>query len=231
MNRETLRELIPAYALGVLSPDEARQVEALLAEDEAARALLREYQATAAALALIAPARTPSPELEARLLRRARQPHLRPLLYGLAGAAAVLVVIFAALVLSLSTAAPSAEALYDQMMAEAGRVEIALVPALTPDITGTLVYRPGETTAVIRVANLPPLTPEQAYQLWLIDDTGSVSGGIYRLTEATNYIQVPATRPINEYLRFGVSLEPASGSPLGNRASGPRVFSVPIQAA
>lgn len=231
MNRETLRELIPAYALGVLSPDEARQVEALLAEDEAARALLREYQATAAALALIAPARTPSPELEARLLRRARQPRLRPLLYGLAGAAAVLVVIFAALVLSLSTAAPSAEALYDQMMAEAGRVEIALVPALTPEITGTLVYRPGEMTAVIRVANLPPLTPEQAYQLWLIDDAGSVSGGIYRLTEATNYIQVPATRPINEYLRFGVSLEPASGSPLGNRASGPRVFSVPIQAA
>lgn len=231
MNGETLRDLIPAYALGILSPDEQQQVEALLGEDESARQLLAEYRATAAALTLTAPVRVPPPELEAQLLRRARRPRVRPLFYGLAAAAAALVLVAAILVLSLATAAPGAEALYEQMMAEAGRVEVALVPALTPEIAGTLVYRPGEMTAVIRVANLPPLTTEQAYQLWLIDDTGSVSGGVYRLTEATNYIQVAATRPIDEYLRFGVSLEPAGGSPLGNRASGPRVFSIPIQAA
>ena len=230
MDRDTLLSLLPAYALNALSEDERRQVEAFLADDEAARQDLRDYQRLTESIALTAPAQRPPSHLEEQLLMRARRSRRRPVALGVLAAVAVVALVAAVAFLGLRSAAPSAQSVYDQMVAGSDYVAVALVPALSPDIAGQLVYRPDSDTAVIRVSNLPPLNADQAYQLWLVDESGSVSGGIYRPNDDTVYIQVPATRAVNEYLRFGVSLEPATGSPLGNRASGPRVFSIPIQA-
>ncbi|MFN8378863.1 MAG: anti-sigma factor [Anaerolineae bacterium] len=230
MDRETLRGLIPAYALNALDEDERRQVETFLAEDESARQELSEYQLLVKSIGLTAPAQRPPEHLEAQLLARARNQRRRPIVWGLVAAAAAIGLVLTVFFISLLSAPPSAETLYAQVLAASDHVAVALEPALSPDISGQLVYRPEDNSAVIRVSNLPPLNADQAYQLWLVDDSGAVSGGIYRPSGTTAYIQIPATRPIGEYLRFGVSLEPATGSPLGNRASGPRVFSIPIQA-
>ena len=230
MERDAARDLIPAYALGALNADEQAQVEALLREDDSARLLLREAEATAKALAFAVPALTPPAGVEERLLARARQSRRSLLLTRWMAAAAVLAL--ATLVLfgwASLRKSPDPKALYDQVMADAEHVEIALVPALTPDIEGRLVFRPSDKLAVIEVSNLPPIAGDQAFQLWLVDEAGPVSGGLFRVNEDTGYVLVSATRPIDEYLRFGVSLEPETGSPLGNRASGPRVFSIPIQ--
>jgi anti-sigma-K factor RskA len=229
MDRETVRGWLPAYALGALDEDERRQVEALLAEDELAGQALRDYTQIAQSLLYGVPAVAPPPDLEHRLMARSRRNAGRMVVWPVLAAVAVLALVVATVFLTQRLASPSAEALYQQVVAAPDHVAVALVPALSPDITGQLVYRPGEPTAIIRVSNLPALNADQAYQLWLVDESGSVSGGVYRPDESTVYIRVPATRPIAEYARFGVSLEPADGSPLGNRASGPRVFSIPIQ--
>ncbi|MBL8144993.1 MAG: anti-sigma factor [Anaerolineae bacterium] len=230
MDRDLVRDSIPAYALGALNADERAQVEALLREDDSARLLLREAEAAASALALAVPALTPPAGLEERLLARARQSRRSLLLTRWMAAAAVLaltvLVLFGWAALRQN---PEPKALYDLVMADDGHVEIALVPALTPDIEGRLVFRPSDNLAVIEVSNLPPIASDQAFQLWLVDESGPVSGGLFRVNDDTDYVMVSAARPIAEYLRFGVSLEPATGSPLGNRASGPRVFSIPIQ--
>src|SRR5205085_5277677 len=77
MDRNILLDLIPAYALGALDPDERAEVEAFLATDDEARTLLAEYQAVTDAIVLTAPARRPPAHLNADLRQRlaASRPH------------------------------------------------------------------------------------------------------------------------------------------------------------
>lgn len=63
-----IRELLGAYALGAVDPDERRRVEAHLAECPACRAELAELRAAASALPLLASERAPSPALRNRLI-------------------------------------------------------------------------------------------------------------------------------------------------------------------
>lgn len=231
MDHETLRELIPAYALGVLDADEKRQIEALLAEDAEARQLLDEYRIVAESIALTAPAKQPPSDFEQKLLFRARRKRaLRSYRLPLAAAAIFLGIIGVVLLFGQMSSEPAnGQVIYEEIIADPAGMQLALVPDLSPDIAGQLVYLKDENKAVLRVSNVPPLDDGQIYQLWLVDDAGSSSGGLYRLTEETNYVQIAITKPVPEYARFGVSLEPESGSPLGDQPSGPRVFSIPIR--
>lgn len=251
LSREQLLDLIPAYALGALSEDERAQVEALLAVDADARTLLREQQTIADLLALSAPLQTPPLDLRDRLLTRladdraadaaapvsvraaALSPTRRLRVRWLLPAAAALVLVVLAVMWSLQKAAPpTPQALYDSILASNGAQQIALVAHLNDQIRGDLAITPEGDRAVIRVEQLPPLAADQAFQLWLIDSNGSVSGGVYRLEGGgAHYISVPVSKPVGDYLRFGVSLEPAGGSPLGDRPSGPRVFDVAVGAS
>src|SRR5215207_10893992 len=53
MDRDTLLDLIPAYALDALDDDERQQVAALLETDAEARQLLQDYRAVADVLPLM----------------------------------------------------------------------------------------------------------------------------------------------------------------------------------
>ncbi len=66
---ETVRDLLPGYALGALSPEEARAVEAALAESAELRRELAEFRETNALLALRED-RAPDPALKRRLMER-----------------------------------------------------------------------------------------------------------------------------------------------------------------
>jgi anti-sigma-K factor RskA len=248
MSREQLLDLIPAYTLGALTEDERTQVEALLAADAEAQTLLREHQQIADLLPLSAPLQAPPAQLLGRLLTRlaedraaspaapvslptaAPSPTRRLRARWLLPAAAALLLVILAVTWSLQNAAPpTPQALYDSILASSGAQQIALVAHLDDQIRGDLVITPEGDRAVIRVEQLPPLAADQAFQLWLIDSDGSVSGGVYRLEgESAHYISVPVSKPVGDYLRFGVSLEPVGGSPLGDRPSGPRVFDVTV---
>lgn len=226
MNRESLLELIPAYALGVLNGEDKRQIEQLLATDDEAQQILHEYTFVAQTIALTAPAQQPPVALEVKLLRRMRRRMWFLNFQSLAAVAAAAVLIaFAATVLWKSEMS-EAEANYHRLVSNPQSTQIALLSDMNPNIEGELTYLQGENHAIIRVANLPALAPDQAYQLWLVDETGSTSGGVYQRISETHYINVPLTKPVNEYLRFGVSLEPKTGSPYHDRPSGPRVFNI-----
>src|SRR5262245_10988112 len=70
MDRNILLDLIPAYALGALDPDERAEVEAHLASDPEAQRLLAEYQEVADLLLLTVPARQAPATLADDLRRR-----------------------------------------------------------------------------------------------------------------------------------------------------------------
>lgn len=70
MDRNTLLDLIPAYALGALDIEERAEVEALLATDAEAQQMLAEYQAVADDLILTVPARPAPAHLSADLRQR-----------------------------------------------------------------------------------------------------------------------------------------------------------------
>ncbi len=97
-------ELAPAaaYALGILSPEEARSFERVLASSEAARREVAEFREVAGLLALQAPDAVPDPDLRDRVMARIGQekatslpqiqppPRPNPLPWLAAAAAAVL---------------------------------------------------------------------------------------------------------------------------------------------
>ncbi|WP_420644901.1 anti-sigma factor domain-containing protein [Candidatus Leptofilum sp.] len=67
---EQIEELLAVYALGGLSPEEEAEVEAYIAENPQAAAMLEEAYASAALLPYTAPPLEPSPEAEAALFAR-----------------------------------------------------------------------------------------------------------------------------------------------------------------
>jgi anti-sigma-K factor RskA len=75
--QETLQDLAAAYALGALSPDEARRFEAYLAGSAEARREVAEYREVVALLALGGPESAPSADLRERVLARMRTPAAR----------------------------------------------------------------------------------------------------------------------------------------------------------
>jgi anti-sigma-K factor RskA len=247
MDREALLDLIPAYALDALDADERAAVEALLAVDADARQRLDEYRQIAAVIALsAAPRRAPdhlSADLRTRLtaappanvvpltvklpVSPRRAGSLRVLLAAAAVTALIITGIFG---LGLPRPVNEGRALYDQLKAHTESQSLTLVAHLTPEVDGELWIAADGRAAVIRVRRLPELTAAQTFQLWLVDPAGSQSGGTYRFENPAvwNYIVLPLEKPLVEYTRFGVSIEPEGGSPLLDKPSGPRVFDVTV---
>jgi anti-sigma-K factor RskA len=75
--QESPQDLAAAYALGALSPEEARRFEAFLAGSPEAQREVAEYRDVAALLALGGPEAAPAPDLRDRVLSRMRAPSVR----------------------------------------------------------------------------------------------------------------------------------------------------------
>ena len=255
MAHDDVIELLPAYALGALDEDERRLVEEALASDPDVRALLAEYEAGAASLVALAPLRE-APEhlradLQARLAaRRAvtppptplEQPRREPRWWLMAAAALAVILgagIIAVLLLHEEDEPPpvtpgmgNGASLYTELAEQDGALWYDVMPTeLDPDVSGALVVSPEGDRAVIRLEDLPPLSPDEVFQLWLVDADGQrIDGGLFRQSEDdATYIEVPLAAPIDRYLRFGASLEPAGGSPFPDKPTGPGVFSVRLE--
>ncbi len=243
MSRDELLALLPAYALGALDPDELAAVETWLSTDAEARALLAQYQAVADRLYVLAPIRPAPPHLEADLRRRLAAERARTARQSgtahrwrrgrvwLAVAAVLIVVLGAAVLLRLlDNGSPPADpgALYATIAAQADARRFAIEAGEEQaNLRGELVVTASGDRAVIRVERLPALPADQTFQLWLLDTEGTLrSGGIFRAQDEVTHIVVPLERPLTAYQRFGVSIEPAGGSPYPDRPTGPVVFRV-----
>ena len=71
-DQESPEDLVAAYALGALGPEEARAFEAFLADSPETQRQVGEYRDVAALLALAGPETGPGPDLRGRVLERIR---------------------------------------------------------------------------------------------------------------------------------------------------------------
>jgi anti-sigma-K factor RskA len=229
-------DLLAAYALGALDPDEIARVGALLAERPELRATLAELRATADRLPYGLPEAAPPPELRQRVLdraagRSARQPP--PAHAGLARRARGWIVTMAALTVVASVVAAIGWARLATMQSQLADLQTQVVAAQTQldqlqgqiaaarQVLASLEGASGsgailETSAgaTIFAARLPPLQEGRVYQLWRIPAGGQpLSTGLFTV-DPRGYAQL--VLPTNQQPGAGdtvaVTSEPAGGS-------------------
>jgi anti-sigma-K factor RskA len=232
-------DLLVAYALGALEPEEMERVGALLAARPELRALLAELRATAGLLPYGLPESAPPPELRQRVLdhavgRSARvaapaRPSggLRGLLFALGGLAAVALLALAMTFSQLGAARMELARLQNQLAAseqqlaalQIERSELAQALAGAERI-GSLSGAGGQATvlqaddgALLVAAQLPPLAADQVYQLWLIGGDGAPqSGGVFTV-DGSGFGVIALGPGAPAGVTLAVTAEPAPGSP------------------
>ncbi|GAA1856770.1 anti-sigma factor [Paeniglutamicibacter psychrophenolicus] len=75
----------------------------------------------------------------------------------------------------------------------------------------TLAYSATEGMMAVTTAGLPALPSDKGYELWLISGTGAVSAGMVDGAKADGMVMVSGS--MQGVTHFGITVEPASGSP------------------
>ncbi len=216
-----------AYALGLLEGAELAEYAAHLVMCPICPTEVAAYLAASSDLALAdddTPDLAPTPDARARLLaaavaerearattntvplsavvpRRRRIPRLVPL----ALAAALVLFIGAGLLLRLlvpGAGAPSPEP-----------APVVFSFGTSGGAMGQATYRADQRLLRLSFQGLPPLNPEQVYQLWLLGAEGPESSQVFRLTDGAGTTSV--TVDLAPYRALYVTIEPA---PDGSRA-------------
>jgi anti-sigma-K factor RskA len=223
--------LLPAYALDCLDEEERMSVSDHLAICPKCWDELQAYLAVTEQLALATPDDAiPPVELKQRLTNRiqassqampAPSPwtswgqslqHLltwQPLsAWSVAGLALILILLAGNLLLwqQLNRSKGTSQL--------RGMQTLALVNThLVPEANGVIIVTSDGEYGSVVVENLPPLAPEQRYQLWLIGDGKIDSGAIFAVDHAGYRAkEVHAPDDLVNYMAFSITIEPAPGS-------------------
>lgn len=232
--------LLGAHALGALSEGEARQVQAHLRECASCAAAFAEFEQIASGLLHAAAQVEPPARMRARLLaalEAERDDRPRPAAigrrrWGWAGAVAGLALVALNLVQLVRGADLQRQLQSMASQQRAGQAALALrsypssrvVEVQVQDIRGTFVYDPGFPLAVLYIWGLDDPAVDQAYQAWLISPAGErTDAGLLELPAEAGFasLVLRAPLPLQNYTGFGVTLEPAGGSP---QPTGPRIL-------
>ena len=236
------RENIPAYAIGALDGEEVPALQTHLDTCASCRTQLAEYRALSDSLLTAIPPKEPSAALRKSLQGRlpsaqkaAWQPrtfslNLSRLALGFAVIALLTlnIISFAQLrqiqiqQASLVTQVENAQIVLGLMSSST----IQMIPISGEKASGTLLLDKGNNKAVLVVQNLPQLMENQTYQIWLVkSDGGRDTGGLFRPESGQTYTTKVILSPqsISDYVRIGVTVEPAGGS---DAPTGERVFRV-----
>jgi anti-sigma-K factor RskA len=239
MNDKHVFDLIPAYALGCLDPDEKNQVEAHLVECALCKDEWTSYLAVVDRLAVSPsqinpprhlkesimgavegnPARpplrqkSPVPEVNRPTVGRRWQDWVRMLLPVWGIASLVLVIALGVTNILLLQQV--------QNKPQPGKIifsDFQIVPlsgtSSAPKATGILVISQDGMAGSLNVDGLQPLDPAHQYQLWLIDQGKRTSGGVFSVNQqGYGSLKVNSSRPLVDYGSFGITIEPAGGSP------------------
>jgi anti-sigma-K factor RskA len=230
-------DLIPAYAINCLDEEEAVFVEQHLVECAQCRNELRAYQEVAAQLAYVNPQVDPPASVKQRLMVQARASQasrtksqskddsswvegLRRMLSPLNTRRFVPVWGIASLLLILILAI-SNFFLWRQVSDLRANPQPAVLQVVdlqgtetVPQGVGVLVISRDGRHGTLVVDNLPELDPDHEYQLWLIKDGQRTSGALFSVGEdgyGSKWVSSPD--PLVSYSSFGVTIEPAGGSP------------------
>ncbi len=213
---------LPAYALDCLEESERLAVERHLAVCADCRTEVTALLDAAANLALSVEPVEPAPQLKSAILARvapAQTParsmklgewlrNLQPA-WGMAALAVIVLLVVSNLILwnqvrtlTQNTPVPSFQVV---SLAGTGPAETA---------RGVMIVTENGRFGTLVVDALPELGKEQQYQLWLILDGQRTSGGVFSV-DSWGYgaLVIRAPLPLNAYSDFGVTVEPAGGSP------------------
>lgn len=234
------REELPAYALGALDAEEIPALEAHLRACDSCRGELEEYRAVGEGLLAALPPRQPSAALRTRLQGRlaAAQRTARPqftwsvgrLAFGIA--LAVLLFLNLAAFTQLRGLQRQQASLLEQLQDNQAALAMLSYPGTQSlaiegeGVSGRVLLDRERNSAVLVAWNLPVLTEEQIYQIWLIEPDGKrVSAGLFRSQEGEPYTTEPvfSDRELSNFVGMGVTVEPAGGS---DQPTGPRLFKV-----
>lgn len=231
MNTEThTPEQLAAYALNLLDANEAAQVEAHLVTCATCQQELQAYQEVTGVLTLALPTIAPPTDLKAQLMQEigetttAKQTAVptpkpqprakfnwrtwfqkRPLWQP-----ALVLVLIVLLISNFQLRQRLNEA---QTPANFGTVTLSGTEVST-GATGIIIISADGQHGTLVVQDLPQLPESEAYQLWLIKDGQRTSGGLFNVDEdGYRSLWVGAPEPLGSYQNFGVTIEPAAGSP------------------
>jgi anti-sigma-K factor RskA len=228
-NRMHVTELLPAYALGSLDEEEARQAAAHLAACPSCRAEFEPYAAVVDRLALAAPDAAPPSGLKERILGQLQTPHTGPATEprrpwwqrladlfrrpALAWGTASLILVGLLVLTNLwrwQQAPGQGRAAHP---ADMQTVALAATGA-APGASGILIISGDGEYGTLVVDGLPALDADHQYQLWLIRDGQRTSGGVFTVNpEGYGSLPVGSPEPLSSYPAFGITVEPAGGSP------------------
>ena len=248
-DHEYYQDLLGAYALGAVTEEEWRAVAAHAVACEACRAEVARLRAAAQALPLAVEDREPPPALRDRIqaavlrdladadrpvaaprpLPAPRREEERagvpaPLPGPRFGRRFVTPWAAAALLLAFSLGMLTWNVRLHQALGQQEVVEtIALQPAeAAAGAAARLTYLEDRRVMIVSVRNLPPLSPGQVYQLWLLRDDAPVPAGIFAQPTAECAV---AADPA-EYQAVAITVEPGPwGSP---SPSGAPLFRAPL---
>ncbi|HWQ84636.1 MAG TPA: anti-sigma factor [Anaerolineales bacterium] len=236
-NIDPIRELIPAYALDSLDPEEAELVARHLAECPECQLEFASYSELVGSLALAVPMHPAPPELKARILSAAHasaQSMPLPANYpqtsriakparaksGWANIFQQALPAWGLLSILLIGILAISNLRLNQRIAslEAARPEFATVQLSgadnSPNAVGMLVISPDGQNGSLVVDQMPVLEDNQDYQLWLIKDGQRTSGGVFHsYSNGYGVLWIHADQPLISYEEVGVTIEPAGGSP------------------
>lgn len=103
------------------------------------------------------------------------------------------------------------------LIGEDAFLRIELPPASTDVAAGahaTVLCNPDREVGFILAEGLPPLPPEQVYQVWLVSGDQRVSGGLMQPDAlGRGWLAFRAPVPLKEFDAVGITPEPAGGSP------------------
>jgi len=225
--QDEILDLLAAYALDALEPEEIARLNRLLDERPELRATVAELRATANQLPYGLPEAAPPPELRQRVLdyatgRAERQPaaparlpqRVRGWLVGL-GALAAAALVAAALGWG-QVASLQADLAQTRTELAAAHEDLATAQAVIAQLDGgtgrgtMLRTTAGKTVFVVK---LPQLQPGRTYQLWRIQgNQAPQSAGLFSIdTQGFGTFDVP--QPLQPGDTMAVTDEPTGGSP------------------
>jgi anti-sigma-K factor RskA len=228
-------EIIPAYALGSLETQEAESARRHLAGCVLCQAELSAYDGVVDVLALAAPDFEPSPALKGRLMERispapagegqrtevitAKQSGpswwqqmigaLQSLANGPLWRPVALLFVIALVVGNVFQWQQANQADPNEWR------RIRLIGSeVAPEATGIIYISSDGRNGTVIVDQLPALASEQQYQLWLIKDGQRASGAVFSVDgDGYRGLQIESSQPLQDYTAFGITIEPAGGSP------------------
>ncbi len=229
--RLAARELLPAYALGVLDDDERLLVETELATSPDLRVELQQHEGVVDELNSSHEPGSPSPELKQRILRSAgssgaAQPvPIRRNMFprALVAAAAVLILVMGGAIAVLADQVREREQEISDLQAASSRPSTDFTQPLVwsnisavhngTEVSGYFCRTEDGNVGWIIIEGMHT-DNDRVLQLWLVDDDRIVSGGMFATDEeGRGFGVVRVSAPVHSFEQIWITAEPPQGSP------------------